>query len=222
VAGVLAGTAGLSLVSDTLQGLDMTYPVGSVNSNPQGMGLIRLIAEDLRTQEGVTAGFLVLLLHRLGNKRMDLPQPYRVVATAAYRLAHGLVAGGTGIRLDYTVTVGRRVRIWHHGGMWLNAIEIGDDSCVRHNVTLGVRRTTEPGSKPRIGRGVDVGVGAVLLGAVRVGDGARIGANAVVLQDVPPGALAVGVPARVTVGGRPVVEEFSGDHPAIRKEGPLA
>jgi serine O-acetyltransferase len=72
---------------------------------------------------------------------------------------------------------------------------------LRHGVTLGLRRTLMPGS-PKIGNRVDIGAGAKLLGPIVVGDDAVIGANAVVLCDVPPGSLAVGVPARI-VGRRP-------------------
>ena len=63
-------------------------------------------------------------------------------------------------------------------------------------MTLGLRRVGEDHA-PVLGRRVDVGAGAKILGAVRIGDGACIGANAVVLTDVPAGATAVGIPARV-------------------------
>ena len=72
---------------------------------------------------------------------------------------------------------------------------IGENCLIMHNVTLGTRG---PGSgAPRLGRGVDVGPGACLLGGITVGDGAQVGANAVVTSDVPARAVAVGVPARV-------------------------
>jgi serine O-acetyltransferase len=67
---------------------------------------------------------------------------------------------------------------------------------LRHGVTLGLRRTGVPGA-PVVCDGVDIGAGAKILGPVHIGDGAVIGANAVVLCDVPAGSLAVGVPARI-------------------------
>jgi serine O-acetyltransferase len=73
---------------------------------------------------------------------------------------------------------------------------MGVDVTVRLGVSLGLRRTGVPGA-PVVGFGVDIGAGAKILGPVRIGDGAVIGANAVVLCDVPAGALAVGVPARI-------------------------
>ena len=72
---------------------------------------------------------------------------------------------------------------------------VGENCMIMHNVTLGTRG---PGSGvPTLGRGVDVGPGAQILGAVTIGDGAQIGANAVVTRDVPPRAIALGIPARV-------------------------
>ena len=67
---------------------------------------------------------------------------------------------------------------------------------LRHGVTIGLKNTHQRGA-PRIGNRVDIGAGAKLLGPIRIGDDAVIGANAVVLQDVPAGALAVGIPARI-------------------------
>jgi serine O-acetyltransferase len=74
---------------------------------------------------------------------------------------------------------------------------IGDGCIIRQNVTLGNRHPDRPFDAPVLGRHVNVGAGAVILGNVHIGDRAAIGANAVVLSDVPPGATAVGVPAQV-------------------------
>ena len=102
-----------------------------------------------------------------------------------------------GIDLPYTVKVWRRVTLEHFGGMILVARSIGDDVTIRQNTTFGVRDKTTLNGRPIIGNNVDIGAGAVLLGHIRVGDGAVIGANSVVLKDVPDGALAVGAPARI-------------------------
>lgn len=71
---------------------------------------------------------------------------------------------------------------------------IGPNCLIFQQVTIG---TTESGGTPWIGAHVDIGAGAKLLGGIRVGEHARIGANAVVVCDVPSGAVAVGVPARI-------------------------
>jgi serine O-acetyltransferase len=74
---------------------------------------------------------------------------------------------------------------------------IGDESIIRQGVTLGNKTLDRPLDAPTLGKRVNVGAGAKILGAVSIGDGASIGANAVVLDDVPAGAVAVGIPAKV-------------------------
>jgi serine O-acetyltransferase len=77
--------------------------------------------------------------------------------------------------------------------------EIGPNALIAPFVTVGLRHGRYEG--PVIGAGVSIGTGARVLGHVHVGDRAQIGANAVVLEDVPPGATVVGVPARVQAPG---------------------
>lgn len=74
---------------------------------------------------------------------------------------------------------------------------VGPNCLIFQQVTLGEER----GLAPIIGGHVDIGAGARIIGGVRIGDHAKIGANAVVLQDVPPGATAVGIPARIIPAG---------------------
>jgi serine O-acetyltransferase len=176
--------------------------LGATNGNPRGIGLLELLREDLATHEHdlFSQGFWALAVHRLGNWRMDVkPRVARAPLSAIYRTLNKLVEWNCGIKLSYTVQVGRRVRIWHFGGLILGARSIGDDVHLRHNTTLGVARRGDPGSmKPVIEDGVDIGAGAVIAGPVTIGRNSVVGANAVVLQDVPPHSLAVGVPARIT------------------------
>jgi serine O-acetyltransferase len=82
----------------------------------------------------------------------------------------------------------------HSTGIVINgAVKGGRGIHLEHQVTIGAERR----ESPTLGDGVFVGAGAKIIGAVRVGAGAKIGANAVVLEDVPAGCVAVGVPARV-------------------------
>ena len=105
------------------------------------------------------------------------------------------------IELPYSATVGRRVVIEHQGGIVVHGhCVIGDDCVLRQGVTLGNKTMDRPYDAPKLGSKVNVGAGAKILGAVTIGDGAQIGANAVVVKDVPAGAMAVGVPARVIWG----------------------
>ena len=93
--------------------------------------------------------------------------------------------------------VGRRVRIWHHSGMVLHARSIGNDVHIRQNTTFGVAHRGQNEALPVIEDGADIGCNVCVLGNVRIGAGAVVGAGSVVLTDVPPGTVAVGVPARV-------------------------
>ena len=103
----------------------------------------------------------------------------------------------TGIELPCEAVVGRRFRIDHFGGIIISGDAVfGEDCIVRNGVTVGLRSTGQRGS-PIIGDRVDIGAGAKLLGPIRIGDDVAIGANAVVLTDVPSHSIAVGVPARV-------------------------
>jgi serine O-acetyltransferase len=182
---------------------------GDRNLNPPGIRFLALLREDLRTHDGnpLEQGFWAVAVHRFGNWRMGWPKPIRAPLTLAYRFLYRWVEWTCGISLPYTVRLGRRVRIWHHSGIILHARSIGDDVHMRQNTTFGLAARNHPEAIPTIGNRVDIGCGVCILGNVRVGDDSRIGANAVVLKDVPPGSTAVGVPARIIdrppEGGQP-------------------
>jgi len=104
----------------------------------------------------------------------------------------------TGIEIHPAATLGRRVFIDHGMGVVIGqTAEIGDDCTLYHGVTLGGTSWKEGKRHPTLGRGVVVGAGAKILGPISIGDGAKIGSNAVVVKDVPAGATAVGIPARI-------------------------
>jgi serine O-acetyltransferase len=183
---------------------------GRRNRNPSHLGLWALWKEDLRTHEGnlFDQGFWAVALHRFGNWRMGLRwRVLRAPCTLVYRVLFKIVECLTGITLPYTCRLGRRVRIWHHSGIVLSAYSIGDDVHLRQNTTLGVARRGENAGIPIIESRVDVGCGACILGGVRVGHDSVVGANAVVLSDVPPYSVVVGAPARVVRTLREVAHE---------------
>lgn len=168
---------------------------GSKNRNPQELHFIDLLWEDFATHdfELLSPGFLALAVHRFGNLRMDVrPKLARAPLSVAYKVWAGAIRNFLGIKLDYTVKVGRRVRIWHHGGMVLGAREIGNDVHVRQNTTFGVSSRAYPWAKPIIEDGVDIGAGACIVGHSRVGHHSSIGANSVVSRDVPPFSIVRG------------------------------
>jgi serine O-acetyltransferase len=139
-------------------------------------------------------GFHALLIHRLAHAlwRAKLRWLARWVSHCARFL--------TGIEIHPGATVGRRVFIDHGMGVVIGeTAELGDECTLYHGVTLGGTTWNKGKRHPTLGRGVVVGAGAKLLGPILVGDGARVGSNAVVVKDVPAGATAVGIPARIIV-----------------------
>ena len=104
----------------------------------------------------------------------------------------------TGIEIHPGATIGRRVFIDHGMGIVIGeTAEIGDDCTLYHGVTLGGTSWSKGKRHPTLGRGVVIGAGAKVLGPIEIGDGAKIGSNAVVVRDVPADATAVGIPARI-------------------------
>ena len=159
------------------------------------------IVEDWRAngRDWTRPGFRALAVHRFGVWRMGirsklLRAPFSLIYRSMFRYCRNVL----GIELPYSAFIGRGVIIEHQGGIVVHgASVIGDRCIIRQGCTLGIRRVSEPTAAPILDQGVELGAGAVLLGSVRIGAGARIGANAVVLTDVPAGALAIGVPAIV-------------------------
>jgi serine O-acetyltransferase len=104
----------------------------------------------------------------------------------------------TGIEIHPGAKIGRRFFIDHGMGVVIGeTAEIGEDCTLYHGVTLGGTSWNKGKRHPTLGDRVVVGAGAKILGPITVGTGAKIGSNAVVVKDVPPGATAIGIPARI-------------------------
>ena len=154
-------------------------------------------------------------------------------AVWSYRLSHALWVRGhrlagrllsqwtrsvTGIEIHPGATIGRRFFIDHGMGVVIGeTAEIGNDVMIYHDVTLGGRSLAKVKRHPTLEDGVTVGAGARVLGPITVGKGAQVGANAVVVRDVPAGAIVVGVPGQVRERSVPVdpAEALDAVDPAI-------
>lgn len=199
------------------------------STNGDGMRLrnvMTLLAEDFRThgKAPTSPGFHALAVHRLAQFAREVPVPFgpafRLLTTACYVFVRNVY----GIELPPQASIGRRVKISHQSGIVISGdAVIGDECRIRQNVTIGSRGKANPRTgrrKPVLGRRVYVGVGATILGGVTIGSDARIGANALVVEDVPAGGrvyapLADIVPPQPDGTGRSIVErEFGDEEPA--------
>ncbi|HEX3356929.1 MAG TPA: serine O-acetyltransferase [Tepidisphaeraceae bacterium] len=165
------------------------------------LGLFAQIREDwlAHGRDWTKPGFRAVAVYRFGVWRMTIRNIIlRAPFSLLYRKLFRQVRNRYGIELPYSATLGRRVVIEHQGAIVIHGDSvIGDDSIIRQGVTLGNKTLDRPNDAPKLGRHVNVGAGAKILGAISIGDHANIGANAVVLSDVPANALAVGIPARI-------------------------
>ena len=162
------------------------------------------IRADLRAHGGNfgAQGFWALVVYRFGRWRFGIRPPLlRKFFSFFYRIAFKLVQMTAGIELPCEVEIGRNFVIDHSGGIVVSGFaRFGDDCRIRTGVVVGLARVDDP-CAPVLGNNVDVGAGAKLLGRIRIGDNVRIGANAVVVTDVPADSIAVGVPARIKPRG---------------------
>jgi serine O-acetyltransferase len=137
-------------------------------------------------------GFHAVLLHRLAHWLWDAGLKW------CGRITSHVGRWLTGIEIHPGATLGRRFFIDHGMGVVIGeTAEIGDDCTLYHGVTLGGTTWNKGKRHPTLGKNVVVGAGAKILGPIVVGDGAKVGSNAVVVKDVPPGATAIGIPARI-------------------------
>jgi len=150
-------------------------------------------------------GLHALVMHRLAHRCWYAGWP-----VLARFLSH-LSRMFTGIEIHPAATIGRRVFIDHGMGIVIGeTAEVGDDCTIYQGVTLGGTALYKGEKRhPTLGRGVVVSAGAKVLGGFTVGDGARVGSNAVLLKPVPPGATAVGIPARIIEAKADVAREMA-------------
>ena len=152
----------------------------------------RSFPEIVLTYPGLHAVWAHRVAHRLWTA--DLKFPARLVAAAARLL--------TGVDIHPAATIGERFFIDHATGVVIGETTvIGDDCTIYQGVTLGGTSLEKGKRHPTIGDRVVVGAGAKVLGPIVIGADARVGANSVVVRDVPPGAVVVGVPGQIISRG---------------------
>ena len=141
-------------------------------------------------------GLHALVIHRLGHWFWS--HGLRWLGRLTSHIGRWL----TGIEIHPGATIGRRVFIDHGMGVVIGeTAEIGEDTTLYHGVTLGGTTWNKGKRHPTLGRNVVVGAGAKILGPIKIGDGAKVGSNAVVVKDVPEGATVVGIPGRIVDAG---------------------
>jgi serine O-acetyltransferase len=156
------------------------------------------IREDLRAHGGHwgAQGFWALVVYRFGRWRYKVrPALLRKIFSLLYKIAFKWIQVITGIELPCEVEIGHNFVIDHFGGIVISGYaKFGNNCRIRNGVVVGLQRVDQPRA-PVIGNNVDIGAGAKVLGAIKVGDDVVIGANAVVIRDVPDNCIAAGVPA---------------------------
>lgn len=137
-------------------------------------------------------GFQAIVMHRFNHWLWQ--KGLHLLARMFAHLARFL----TGIEIHPAAVIGKRFFIDHGMGVVIGETsEIGDDCSIYHGVTLGGTTWQKGKRHPTLQNNVVVGAGAKILGPITLGEGTRVGSNAVVVKDVPPGATVVGIPGRV-------------------------
>jgi serine O-acetyltransferase len=145
-------------------------------------------------------GLQALIVYRLGRwlreaRRRPTSWPLALLLVPAYGLLIAYVRVGLDVHMDSSAEIGAGLQVYHFGGIRLRRCRLGRDCVIHHEVRLEPDGDGREG--PRLGDRVWVGPHACILGPVRVGDGATIGAGAIVKNDVPPNSMVLGDPARV-------------------------
>ena len=153
--------------------------------------LLCLMRADVNANRGRQGVQVALILFRLSrHMRLSSSKAVRLASLPLGRLYKIYSIAFLGMDIPIQTDLGAAPVIFHTSGIVVNGTSvIGANVQFRHNVTLGSLRAGAPG--PRLEDNVDLGVGATIIGSLTIGEGARVGANALVLRDVPRGGLAV-------------------------------
>ena len=169
--------------------------------------IVRDPASGSRLETALTSpGLQAIWAHRVAHSMWQRGGRWRLPARLTAQTARSL----TGVEIHPGATIGRRFFIDHGMGVVIGeTAEVGDDVMIYHGVTLGGRSMERVKRHPTVGDGVTIGAGARVLGPIWIGDEAQIGANAVVVRDVPPAAVATGIPATVRFPAKNDVDPYA-------------
>lgn len=174
--------------------------------------------KNIQKKDPASGNWLEVLLCYPGLHAVILHKPanflYKLKVPLIPRLISHLNRWLTGIEIHPGARLGKRVFIDHGKGVVIGETsEIGDDVVIYQGVTLGGTSTKKVKRHPTLGSNIVLGCGAKILGNVKIGDNCQIGANSVVLKDVPPNSTVVGIPARIVVHeGRKISERDPLNH----------
>lgn len=161
--------------------------------------MIRRLIKEWELHERSLSDFALwaIVTYRFGAWLSGLPRgPIRWAAFKVYFVMAKTVEVASGIWIGHGAQLGENVHLVHSGNIKIHReAKVGNGTSIMHDVTLGMNMG-RPGV-PEVGENVLIGVGAKLLGGIHVGDEATIAPNSLVITDVPAGATAMGVPARI-------------------------
>lgn len=178
----------------------MQRSVEERTSSQSRRSFVQMVKADLRANPRNPKGILLCLLYRLAHGVLLMPplmRPLGLLYVGFYKLITEYVLG---TEIHWRATIGPGMHISHGYGLVIhsNAL-IGQNPVLRHGVTIGVSHRGAHDDVPIIGDDVEFGANSIVVGKIRIGDRAKIGAGAVVVKSVPDDAVAVGNPARIIV-----------------------
>jgi len=148
----------------------------------------------------INMGLHCVAVYRLGQAAKRVRQKHKVIGALmniVYLTLRYAVVFMHKVELGQKTEIGPGFRVCHVGNVYVSAWKIGENCTITHNVTIGLGLTGSEDKLPTIGNDVWIGTGSVVVGDIKIGDGATISAGSIVTRDVPAGCLVAGNPARV-------------------------